>query len=45
MDNLAEYEAYLGRKLVKSKPSGFEPRMPIHPIFFDWQLEHEGLNI
>lgn len=37
-DNLAEYKVYLERKLVKSKPSGFEPRLPIHPIFFDWQI-------
>ncbi len=34
---LGEYEKYLKRKLIQAKPSGFEPRLPISPVLFDWQ--------
>lgn len=35
---LDKYNAYLKSKLIQAKPAGFDPILPIHPIFFDWQV-------
>jgi hypothetical protein len=34
---IEQYKAYLKRKLATVPPSGFEPRMPLNPMLFDWQ--------
>jgi hypothetical protein len=36
--SIESYTQYLKDKLVKANPGGFEPQLPIHSIFFDWQI-------
>lgn len=37
MRTIDKYKKYLGRKVLRAKPTGFEPQLPLHNIFFDWQ--------
>lgn len=37
MSNTEAYKEYLRKKVLKAKPTGFEPVNSIHPMLFDWQ--------
>lgn len=34
---MSDYQTFLSSKVVRAKPSGFEPTLPMNPHLFDWQ--------